>query len=149
MAINVTERVLVDGTQESISDFMFNPQNDTVWIGGILEVKSITKIHRIAHFMGKDVDYILEITKLEPGKELSMKSIKSPFPMEVSYLIEPNDEIQPEPDENPGCFVKIRIRGKSKGYFMFIDRLLSLMVSHNIRGDLRSLKEILEGKEDQ
>ena len=67
--------------------------------------------------------------------------------MRVRYLIQQNEKDITDGD-TPTCTVGIQISGKSKGYLMFIDRLLSLMVSHNVRGDLDKLKDILEGEVD-
>lgn len=155
MAINVTERIHINSNPEAIAGFMFNPLNDPSWISGIKEIRNIssspiasgTEVHRIAHFLGKDVDYILKIDELKNNTSLSMESIKGPFPMKVRYEIEPGELKEPEDDE-PYCIVRIQIKGESKGYFMFIDRLLSIMVSSNIRGDLQTLKSIMEDEED-
>ena len=155
MAIEVIEKINISGSEDHIASYMFDPTNDTNWISGVMEVKNVTElplregteIHRIAHFLGKDVDYILRVNKFEKANLLSMESVKGPFPMQVTYSIEQNI-----PDNNEGnpktCSVKIQISGESKGYFMFIDRLLSLMVSQNVKGDLRKLKNIIEGEEE-
>ena len=134
MPINVIEKIHINGSEDQIASYMFDPQNDPTWISGVMEVKSVsdspvkegTEIHRIAHFLGKDVDYILKVNKLQKDSLLSMESIKGPV-----------------------CTVKVQISGESKGYFMFIDRLLSLMVSENVKGDLRKLKDIFEGEEEE
>jgi len=133
---------------------MFNPANDTTWIDGVVQVKNLTsdkldvgsEIHRIAHFLGKDIDYILMINRLEKGKYLGMESTKSPFPIKIYYIIEPGEAPGPDGEENFSV-VKITIEADAKGYLMFVDRLLSLMVSRNMRGDLRRLKSIMEGRD--
>jgi len=154
MAIKITEKIQIFGSEDLIASYMFNPQKDPTWISGIQEIKSVshlpieegTEIHRIAHFLGKDIDYILKVTKLEKDRLLSMDSVKGPFPMKVNYIIDPS--VESSEDGNPSCLVSIDISGESKGYFMFIDRLLSLMVSQNVKGDLQTLKKIIEGDSD-
>jgi len=156
MAIKVIEKIQIFGSDELIASYMFNPQKDPSWISGILEVKNISKmpveegteIHRIAHFMGRDVDYILKVTKLEKDRVMSMDSIKGPFPMNVDYIIDPNPDQKSE-EANPSCTVRIHVSGESKGYFMFIDRLLSILVSQNVKGDLQTLKNIIEGEVEE
>lgn len=156
MAINVTERINIDCPAETIAEFMFDPQNDMQWLGGVIEVKNVstsiievgTEIHRIAHFLGKDIDYILVVKKIIKGKLLSTESTKSPFPMKVDYLVEDVEGKQSE-EGLPYSVVSIKIEGQSKGYLMFVDRLLALMVSHNVKGDLMKLKQILEKTEEQ
>jgi len=154
MPISVTEKINIQSSPSEISDYMFDPANDTTWIGGVVQVKNLTsdkldigsEIHRIANFLGKDIDYILMINRLEKGKYLGMESTKSPFPMKMNYIIEQG--VPPGPNgEESYSVVKIRIEADAKGYLMFVDRLLTLMVSRNMRGDLRRLKSILEGRE--
>ena len=134
---------------------MFDPKNDKTWLGGVIEVKSVssdeiqegTEIHRIAHFLGKNIDYILKVEKLIKGKLLFTETTTSPFPMKVEYLVEDvADKLTPE--GLPYSVVSIKIEGESKGYLMFIDRLLALMVSHNVKGDLQKLKRIMENSEE-
>ena len=156
MAINVTERININCPAESIAEFMFDPKNDKQWLGGVIEVKSVstatieegTEIHRVAHFLGKDIDYVLEVNKIIKGKLLSTVSTKSPFPMKIEYLVEYIEGNLSE-EGLPYSTVSIKIEGKAKGYLMFVDRLLALMVSHNVRGDLLKLKQILEKTEEQ
>ena len=120
MAINVTERININCPAEAISEFMFDPKNDTQWLGGVIEIKSVstdainegTEIHRIAHFLGKDIDYILVVKKIIKGKQLSTESIKSPFPMKVDYLVEDVEGKQSE-EGLPYSIVSIKIEGQS------------------------------------
>ena len=155
MAINVTERINILRPAEDIAMFMFNPKNDTDWLGGVIEVKSVsnetvmegTEIHRVAHFLGKDIDYVLKVNKLIEGKLLSTESTVSPFPMKVEYKVEDVDD-KLTPEGQPFSLVSIKIEGESKGYLMFIDRLLALMLSHNVKGDLQKLKQIMEDSDE-
>ena len=144
MSIKVIERIEISAPQKIVAKYMFNPENDLSWIGGIKVVRDIsklpvqvgTRIHRIATFLSKEIDYILEVVDYEENHFLLMKSIKSPFPMEVEYQVDNYLE--------GSSMVQIRITGSSKGFFMFMDRLMNIMVSHNIKGDLRRLKNLAE-----
>ena len=72
MAINISEKIHINSPAPQVAAYMFDPQNDSHWIGGILEIKSVstpvieqgTEIHRVAHFLGKDVDYVLKVVQI-------------------------------------------------------------------------------------
>ncbi len=144
MAINVIETMKISAGQKQVAAFMFNPENDMRWIGGIIEVRDISKlpvtvgsrIHRVATFLGKEIDYILEIIDFEENHFLGMEAVKSPFPMKVSYQVDAENETS--------CVVNMQLEGSTKGFFMFMDRLSTIMVGETLKGDLRRLKEIME-----
>jgi len=146
MAISVIEKIEVNATPSEVAKTMFDPNNDIRWMSGIREVRKIegfpliegSTVHRIADFAGKDIDYILEVKKCIPDHSLEFETTKSPFPMKILYQI---DEFGPR-----NSIVQITLQGSSQGFLMFIDRLSSMMVSQNLKGDLRSLKDLVEGR---
>ena len=79
--------------------------NDPVWISGIVEAKVLTEppvgegtqVERVAAFLGKRIQYVLEIVQWTPQSLMAMRSIKGPFPMEVSYEFEDSPDGGPEP----------------------------------------------------
>ena len=42
--------------------------------------------------------------------------------------------------------VQITLVGSSEGFLMFLDRISTIMVSQNLKGDLRRLKDMIEGR---
>lgn len=149
MSINVIETMKISASQKRVAAFMFNPENDMQWIGGIKEVRDIPKppvtvgsrIHRVATFLGKEIDYILEVNDFEENHFLGMEAVKSPFPMKVSYQVDAENE--------SSCVVRIQLEGSTKGFFMFMDRLSTIMVGETLKGDLRRLKEIMERSDEE
>lgn len=85
--------------------------------------------------MGRRIDYILRVTEHVPSKLLVMESVQAPFPMGVTYGIEP---------DGPGSRVSLRVTG---GYGLLM-RLAQPIVSRRIRrsleADLRHLRGRLE-----
>jgi hypothetical protein len=137
--------VRVDGAvrrpAEEVAAYLFDASHDPEWIGGIREVEPPatgvevgTRVARVATFMGRRIDYVLEVAELIPGRRLAMRSVKAPFPMNVTY------EIAPEGD---GSRVALGVSGGSYGMRLF-EPLVAAMVRRNLRADLRRLRRRLE-----
>ena len=81
-----------------VARYMFDWRNDPEWIGGISEARLVgdgdfglgSRVERVASFMGKRIEYVLEIEDYEPGALLAMRSVKAPFPMTVAYEVTDN-----------------------------------------------------------
>ncbi len=146
MAISVIEKIEIDAIPADVAKIMFDPNNDIRWMGGIHEVRKIdslplkegSTVHRIAGFAGKKIDYILEVVRVIPDHLLEFETTKSPFPMNIIYQI--------SDFENNKSLAQITLKGSSKGFLMFLDRLSTIMVSQNLKGDLRHLRDMVEGK---
>ena len=143
MGINVTAEVGIKRSRDDVAAYATNPDNDTQWIGGIREAKMLTdgpvgqgtQVERVASFMGKRIQYILEVTDFAPGERMAMRSIKGPFPMQVSYEFE---------ESSDGCLARIQVRGDSSGFFKIASPVLAQGVKKNIGKDLKNLKAIME-----
>ena len=136
MSVDVTVEQPIDRPREEVAAFAMDPANDREWIGALTDVNVVTegpvgvgtRVERVAKFLGRRIAYVNEIVELVPGEKLAMKSVKSPFPMTVTYTF----------DEAPnGTRARIRATGDTL-------RLYSPMVRHGIRRDLRQLKARLE-----
>jgi hypothetical protein len=144
MGIDVTAKISIKCPQKIVAAYAFDPANDPSWIGGIQEANIITgecvmlgtQVKRTAIFMGKTIEYVLEVTKFDTDHLIEMRSVKSPFPMVVRYQF---DAIS-----NDNTLAAITVRGSSKGFFRIADFLMALMVKNNIRRDVRRLKKIME-----
>lgn len=143
MSIDVQETLVIDRPRRAVAAYVMDPANDTRWIGGIKEVAWITEpplrtgsqVRRIARFLGRNIHYVLEVVHLEPEVEVVMKSVKSPFPMRVTYSFA---------DAGPATMASVRVQGGAGFLFRLTSPLMALQVSRNLRGDLRRLKRVLE-----
>ena len=86
---------------------------------------------RVAKFLGKRIEY-------DPESLLVMKSVKGPFPMEVSYRFQ----------ETPnGTLVRIHVQGEASGFYHRIaGPVMSRAVKRSVTKDLKRLKLLLESK---
>jgi uncharacterized membrane protein len=142
MSIDVVAEVNVRRPREQVAAYMSDPANDPEWIGGLREARVLgdgpfgegSRVARVASFMGRRVEYVNEVTTLEPGRILEMRSVKAPFPMHITYTFE---------DRDGDTAVRNRVRGGG-GLFSLGSPLFAPMVRRNVRKDLERLRDRLE-----
>jgi uncharacterized protein YndB with AHSA1/START domain len=142
MNVDVTAEVQVRRPRDEVAAYMTDPANDREWIGGLREARVVgggpltegSRVARVASFMGRKVEYVNEITTLEPGRMLEMRSVKAPFPMQITYTFE---------DRDGGTLVRNHVRGGG-GLFSLGSPLFAPLVRRNVRKDLERLRELLE-----
>jgi uncharacterized membrane protein len=145
MSIDITAQVTVRRPPADVAAFMIDPKNDPTWIGGVREVRMETppplgvgsRVARVAHFLGRRVEYVNEVTALDPARVLDMRSVKAPFPMRVTYSFE-------AVDGGGATIVRNRVRGAPGGFFAVFGPLLGPMVKRSVQKDLERLRDVLE-----
>jgi hypothetical protein len=136
MSIDVTAEVLVRRNRDAVAAYMSDPANDREWIGGVSEARLLgspplaegSRVARVARFLGRRVEYVTEVQRLDPGREVDMKAVEGPFPMRITYSFE---------DRDGATLVRNRVRGGGV-------RLVAPLVRRNVRRDLERLRERLE-----
>ena len=147
MSIDVAAEVNINRPRSEVADYAMNPDNDSVWITGIVKARMLTDppvalgttVERIATFLGKRIEYVLEIVEYESESLIAMRSIKGPFPMDVRYEFL---------EASGGTLARIRIKGGASGFYKLAAPVLSLAVRRSIRNDLETLKDLLESGAD-
>jgi uncharacterized protein YndB with AHSA1/START domain len=143
VTLDVTATETIAAEPDRVFAYAIDPRNDPVWIGGINEAELLgdppldrgSSVRRVASFMGKRIEYVLEVVGLDPGERLAMRSIRSPFPMAVTYSFE---------RVNDGTQMAIRVEGDPGGPYRLAGPLLPGMVRRSVAKDLLRLKAILE-----
>jgi hypothetical protein len=138
MSVDITARVHVARDPAAVAAYMTDPANDPQWIGGLREAELLgdgpvavgSQVRRVAHFLGRRVEYVNEIVALDE-RRLDMQSVKAPFPMRITYGFEP------APDG--GTTVTNHVRGGGL-------RLFAPLVRRNVQRDLERLRERLESR---
>jgi hypothetical protein len=144
MAIDVAADREILAARDRVATYVMDPANDPVWIGGIREANWVTdpplregsRVERIASFLGRRIEYVLEVAELEPGARLRMVSVKSPFPMTVTYEF--------EDAEASGTLARIRVEGEPGGFYGLASPLMARAVRRSVTGDLRRLAALME-----
>ena len=143
MAVDVTATASIDRPRDQVAAYLRDPANDTHWIGGIRSARLLTprpvavgsQVERVASFLGRRVQYVNEITELTADR-LAMRSVRSPFPMRVTYGHRQATDGTTE--------VSVRVQGDAARFYALVAPLLGLAVRRAITRDLRNLKRVLE-----
>jgi hypothetical protein len=143
--MDITVRTLISRPRTTVATYVMDNTNDTAWIGGITEsellgappIRTGSDVRRVAHFLGRRIDYVLRVERLDPGVELSMRSVKAPFPMEVDYRFA---------DSDGGTQVSVHVGGEPGGWYKLAGGLLERQTERSIARDLERLKTLLEGR---
>jgi uncharacterized membrane protein len=145
MPVDVTATATIDRPREEVAAYLRDPANDTSWIGGLRSARLLTpgpvavgsQVERVASFLGRRVEYVNEVTELT-GERLAMRSLRSPFPMRVTYR---HDQASDGATE-----VSVRVEGNAGRFYALAAPLLGVAVRRSIARDLRNLERVLEGR---
>ncbi len=143
MAVDVTAQREIARPREEVAAFATDPANDARWIGGISQAEVLTdppvaagtRVRRVASFLGRRIEYVMEVDRLDPGRRVVMRSIVSPFPMRVTYEFE---------DAPSGTRARIRVEGSAEGFYRMAGPVLAAGVRRGITRDLKTLRSLLE-----
>jgi hypothetical protein len=120
-------------------------ENDPRWIGGISTARRLTppptdvgtRVERVARFMKRRIEYVMDVVELVPNKRDVLKSVKAPFPMRVTYeFLERGDK----------TLASVRVEGDPSGFYKVAGGLMASAVKRNLSGDLKRLKAIVESE---
>jgi len=143
MAIDVTVSATIRAPRERVAAYVIDHRHDTEWIGGITESELQgdgplavgSDVRRVASFMGRRIEYVNRVSVLEPGRRLAMRSVKAPFPMEVTYAFG---------DAPAGTTTSVRVQGEPASMYRLAGPLLAARVRRSVASDLRTLKGLME-----
>jgi hypothetical protein len=131
--IDVTAWTIVAAPRDVVAAYVTDHHNDPIWIGGITQsviegdppIAAGSRVRRVASFLGKRIDYVNEVVRLEPGSVLEMRSVKSPFPMVVTYTFE---------DAPGGTRTSVRVQGDPSALYRLAGPLLARQVKRSVQG---------------
>jgi hypothetical protein len=130
---------------EDVAAYMFDPRHDPEWITGIERVDPPAEpvgvgieTHRLARFMGRRIDYVLRVTQHVPDRLLVMESEQAPFPMGVTYAVEP---------DGAGSRVSLRVTGGYGPLMRLAQPIVSRQIGRSLKADLRHLRGRLEARD--
>jgi carbon monoxide dehydrogenase subunit G len=143
MTIDVTVTERIAAPRQKVADFVFDHRHDIEWIGGIQTSEPLgdgefgvgSDVRRVASFLGRRIEYVNRVVELEPGRRLVMRSVKAPFPMEVTYAFDDDADL---------TLASVRVRGEPASMYKLAGPLLSAQVRRSIANDLRTLRTIVE-----
>jgi uncharacterized membrane protein len=146
VAVDIETQIVIERPRAEVAAYAAEPGNATEWYEHIKAVDWKTdpplavgsQICFAAYSLGKRVEYVYEVTDLEPGTRFVMRTAKGPYPMETAY------RWQDEPGGGTRMF--LRNRGEPHGLPRFTLLFLRGAMRRANRKDLRRLKALLEAR---
>ena len=144
MSVDVLTEIVIDRSAEAVSRFAMNPDNAPRWYRNITSAEWRSprplalgsRIAFVAQFLNRRLAYTYEVTELEPGRRLVMRTTQRPFPMETTYEFESLGPTQTR--------MRLRNRGSPSGFGALAAPFLAFAMRRENKKDLAFLKELLE-----
>ena len=146
MPLDATATTTIDRPPDVVARYAFDPANDPGWIGGVSSVEPVTggptavgsRVIRRGSFMGRPLEWLMEVVELVPDRRIELHALRSPFPMDVTYTLEPSGT------DGRSTQATVRVRGEAHGYYAIAGPLLGPMVRGSLKGDVNRLKRLVE-----
>jgi hypothetical protein len=144
MAVDVVTEAIIERPCAEVASFAGDPGNAPRWYVNISSVSWETgppvqvgsRMAFVAQFLGRRLSYTYEVTELEPGRKMVMRTAQGPFPMETTYTWEPAG---PEATR-----MTLRNRGEPAGFGKVAAPVMSAAMRRANQKDLACLKRLLE-----
>jgi uncharacterized protein YndB with AHSA1/START domain len=135
--------VVINRPLEEVFAFASNPENDTQWESGILELERTsegpigagTTFRGAIEFMGRRIDFNLDVTRYEPNQLAEFKIDAGPLQLDERLTCEPVEG---------GTRVTVVYEGEPGGFFKVAEPIVVRMFQRQTQGNLAKLKDILE-----
>lgn len=91
---------IINKPSDAVFDFFADASNNPLWQKGMKSCKwtsdppvAIGSTYKqVAEFMGRSIVSVFEVTKFEPGRSISIETIESTFPIQVTRDVEPFED---------------------------------------------------------
>lgn len=147
MKVDVTTEIDIDRPRAEVAAFAADPDNATTWYTNIKSVRWETpkpvqvgsRVAFEARFLGRSLAYTYEVSELDPGVRLVMRSQEGPFPMETTYAWQ----------DTPagGTHMTLRNRGEPAGFANLAAPLMAAQMRRAASRDLKLLKVLIEQRQ--
>lgn len=146
MPVDISSEIVIDRPREEVAAFAADPDNATAWYEHVKRVvwrtrKPLavgTRIGFLAESLGKQLEFVYEVTALVPGEQLVMRTEAGRFPMETTYAW------RDEP--GGGTRMSLTTHSDPRG----VGRLSAMLLRRSMRRsnakDLDRLKHVLEAR---
>jgi uncharacterized membrane protein len=130
--------------RDEVAAYAMDPAHVTDWYKNIHSVEVLSPpplalgstMAFEARFMGRTLRYTYEVTALEPGRRLVMRTADGPFPMETTYEFSDG--------ATGGTTMVLRNRGEPAGFSRLASVFMAPAMRRANRDDLRRLKAAVE-----
>ena len=138
------ESVLIDRPLEEVFAFLSDPRKDPEWSGASDEmlpidpgepIRSGKRFQQIGSFLGRRLEFLVEVTAYEENHRFGMKVVSGPFRFAGVRTVETEDGY---------TRVTFTGGGESHGFFRLAEPLLEKVAALRLKRDLATLKQVLE-----
>jgi len=144
MRVDVENEIVIHRRREDVAAFASDPDNATRWYANIKQVEWLSpkplavgsRLAFIAHFLGRELRYAYEVTALDAGAKLVMRTADGPFPMETTYEFESVGADRTR--------MRLMNRGDPEGFSKLVGPFVGVAMRGANRKDLARLKELRE-----
>ena len=111
------------------------------WQGSAIEsraegpLREGARIHERRSLFGREAETELEVTAYEPGRRLTLRTIRGPVGLTIDHALE---------EHAGGTKLQVTAEGKQKGALRFAGRAVESRARKELRRDFDRLKELLE-----
>lgn len=143
MEVRVRNVIEIDRPRSEVAAFVIDPSRAREWYGDVKDVRWNrqpiavgSRLAFVAAFLGRESDYIYEVTAFVPGERFAMSRAEGPFPMETVFVWEDIG--------GGGTRMTLQSRGEPSGLSLLLAPLLRSSMKRSGRKDLARLKARLE-----
>ncbi|HSC51496.1 MAG TPA: SRPBCC family protein [Gaiellaceae bacterium] len=146
MPVDIDTEIVIDRPRDEVAAFAADPDNATQWYEHVKRVvwrtrrplAVGTRVGFLAESLGRQLEFVYEITALVPGERLVMRSTEGRFPMETTYSW--HDE------PGGGTRMLLRNHAEPRGVGRLSAALLRRSMQRSNAKDLSRLKAVLESR---
>jgi hypothetical protein len=141
--VRVTNAIIIDRPRSEVAAFATDPARAREWHSDVRDVRWNrqpvavgSRLAFVAAFLGREADYIYEVTELVPDQRFAMSRAEGPFPMETVYFWEDTSA--------GGTRMTVQSSGNPRGLALLLAPLLRSAMKRSSRKGLLRLKTLLE-----
>jgi len=138
-------RIEIERPAASVFAYLADFENNPAWQGGMHACRWTSEpplrvgstYAQEASFLGRPIQTTFEVVELTPGRSVTIHSVVSTFPIQVTRSVEPLSDGR--------CRVTAEVSGQPPWYFRLPG--MAGMVSRSVKKDYATLKAVLEAAE--
>jgi hypothetical protein len=128
---------------DEVAEFFFDATNNPLWQKGMRRCEwtspgpiTVGSAYvQEASFMGRTISSRFEVTEHDPGRSITIRTIESTFPIEVTRTVDPIDD--------SACRVTVRISGGPEGALRLLSPITRWMAQRSVDADYTRLVTLL------
>lgn len=143
--MQVTIRQAIKRPAAEVFEYLADASNNPTWQKGMVSctwegdgpIAVGSRYRQEAGFLGKSILSRFEVTDFEPGIRVSIATIESTFPIQVTRSVEPTDD---------GCVAQAQVSGEPSGCLKLMGPLMGPMLRNSVSKDYKRLAALLEAR---